>query len=56
MKLTVEENKFRWGINFFIVERMTAFEICLNHSKLRPAHEYGSQSEVYSEAAGDVPA
>ena len=34
---------------------MATFEICIDHSKLRPTHEYSSQSEVYSEASGDIP-
>ena len=41
---------------FFIVERMTAFAICIDHSKLRPAHEYSSKLEVYRETSGDIPA
>ena len=45
----------RARVSFFIVGKVTAFEVCLDHSKLRPAHEYSSQSEVYSEASGDIP-
>jgi hypothetical protein len=35
---------------------MTAFAICIDHSKLRPAHEYSSKLEVYRETSGDIPA
>jgi len=50
-----EKISSRARVSFFIVERMTAFKICIDHSKLRPAHEYSNKSEFYNEASGDIP-